>query len=175
MKISAFAAMLAMTGHGGALAAEMGAPAPPAPAAEDRSAVAAKLVIAMGFEQQFDAMIPQIISMIMPMMMQGNVGKEDQVRTILMEEMVAAFHGRRSDFIANARDVYARNFSTAELDAMLVFYTSPIGRAVTTKLPQVGLEAMKGGGLVGQKAAQDALPRIYGRMQAAQLSVPKGT
>lgn len=158
------------------LLAPLSARAAEAPALPvDRLAMADRLIVAMQLDKQFDAMIPQVVAMMLPMVMRGNEGKEGQVQRILTEEMTTAFATRRPDLVRNARDVYARNFTTQQLGDMLGFYDSPTGQVLVEKLPTVTLESMRGGSEIGQKAAMDALPRIVGRMRAAQLSVPSGT
>lgn len=139
-----------------------------------RTAMAGELMEAMRLDRQFDAIIPSIVALVMPLVVKGNEGQEQKLRSIVTEEMTSAFQNRRSDLITSAREIYARNFSLAELSDMLTFYLSPTGKVFVEKMPTVTLESMQGGAPIGRKAAQDALPKIIDRMRAAQLAIPKG-
>lgn len=164
----------------GTLAAALPAQAAEAPAADvgadlaARTAAAAKLVEVMHLGNQLDAMMPQLIGLMMGTMMRGNTGHEDEVRTILTEEFNAAFSGQKAAFLDNYRDIYAKNLSLGEIKAMTDFYGSPTGQSVLSKMPKINEDGMAGGATIGRKAAQQALPRIIQRMQAVKLAVPQG-
>ncbi|CCW20098.1 hypothetical protein EBBID32_44690 [Sphingobium indicum BiD32] len=110
----------------------------------------------------------------MPLVIKDNGGKEQQLRQIITEEMNSAFVGRKQDLVDSARDVYAESFTLGELTDMLTFYTSPTGKVFVDKMPAITMQQMQRGGVIGQKAAADALPKIFDRMRAAQMTVPKG-
>jgi hypothetical protein len=139
-----------------------------------RVAIADRLMAAMRLDRQFDTVIPQMVNAMMPMLMNDNSGKEVQVRRILSEELNTSFASKKADFIASSRDIYARNFTVAQLHDILGFYTSSTGKVMVDKLPALASESMMAGAAIGRKAAQDAMPHVFERMRAAQLSVPKG-
>lgn len=167
-----------------ALIAAMTAPAMVAPglaqtgeARDDqaaRIAMASRLTASMQLDRQFEAVIPSIVGIIMPLVVKDNGGKEQQLREIIAEEMNRAFITRRQEMVDSARDVYAESFTLAQLTDMLAFYTSPTGKVFVDKMPAITMQQMQRGGVIGQKAAADALPKIFDRMRAAQMTVPKG-
>jgi hypothetical protein len=140
-----------------------------------RLAAAAKLVETMHLASQLDAILPQMIEMTMGALTRGNTGKEAQINRILTEEFGRAVDAQKPAFMTLYRDLYARNFSLAEIEGMQAFYATPIGQSVLTKMPELTRDSMQSGMALGQKAAQAAIPEIMKRMQAAQLEVPRGT
>lgn len=57
--------------------------------------------------------------------------------------------------------VYDRNFTDAEIDGMLAFYSSPVGRKMLAKLPVVLQESME----VGQTWGAELSKKIMQRLQ----------
>ena len=55
---------------------------------------------------------------------------------------------------------FVQHFSEAELSAMIEFYTSPIGKAVLKKMPQVQYETMIIGNEWGQQKATEILEKL---------------
>lgn len=60
-------------------------------------------------------------------------------------------------------DIYRKNFTQQEVDAMLAFYKTPSGQSMIAKMPEVTREGM----LAGQGMAQSAMPQI--RQAAAAM------
>ncbi len=152
---------------------------PPAAVTPDELAkrldAAAKLVEVMQLDKQSEAILPQLLELLMPAISRGNTGHEAQIQQIMSEELLTAFQNQRPALLAIYKEAYAKNFTVEELQAMTAFYATPIGQSVLAKMPKLTQDSMTAGAQLGQKAAQDALPRIFSRMQAAQLAVPKGT
>lgn len=170
----------ALASGAGAHAADPAPAAPPAAAAPSadmaaRTKTAARLVEVMQLDRQLESLMPQLVGLMMGSLVQGNTGKEAQIRQILTEEINAAFRAEQPAMMALYRDLYARNLTLAELEGMIAFYSSDVGRSVLGKMPTLTQEGMQGGAAIGQKAAQAAIPRVIERMQAASLEVPKGT
>lgn len=61
---------------------------------------------------------------------------------------------------AIALPVYRRNFTVEEIDGMLAFYRSPVGRSILDKMPVVIGESMAAGEEWGQRTAEILLLRI---------------
>jgi uncharacterized protein len=141
----------------------------------DRMAAASRLMEVIHADRQLDAIMPQIINLLMGSLANGNTGHESQIKTILTEEFAAAFAGQKGAFIESTREIYAKDLTLAEIKAMTDFYSTPIGQAVLAKQPVISQDSLQGGAEIGRKAAQTALPRIIQRMQEAKLETPKGT
>jgi hypothetical protein len=140
----------------------------------DRLAAATKLVETMHLDQQFDALLPQVIDAMMSTLVRGNTGREELIRQILTEEFMTAFAAQRPAMLTIYREIYARNLTLAELEAMDRFYKTPIGQSVLSKTSKLTQDGVASGMDIGRKAAMAAMPQIFQRMQAAKLTVPKG-
>ena len=56
--------------------------------------------------------------------------------------------------------VYDRNFSDAEIDGMLAFYSSPVGRQMLAKLPVVLQESMEVGKTWGAELSKKIIQQL---------------
>lgn len=56
--------------------------------------------------------------------------------------------------------VYDRNFTDAEIDGMLAFYSSPVGQKVLAKLPVVLQESMEAGQSWGSELSKKIIQRL---------------
>ena len=134
-----------------------------------------RLLVVTGIAAQMNAFAPQIIDALLPALVRGNVGKEQEIRTILHEEFVSIFAKLTPDLVAHSRSVYLQHFSAGELEAILAFYESPIGVKVTRETPALTREMFSYGQQAGRAAVAGAMPRILDRMRAANLATPTGT
>lgn len=69
------------------------------------------------------------------------------------------------------KDIYARTFTQAEVDAMTTFYSTPLGRSVVAKLPQVttlSMEAMQGRMAALGPRMQEIQARMVQKMRALE-------
>ncbi|NJK92969.1 MAG: DUF2059 domain-containing protein [Blastochloris sp.] len=100
-------------------------------------------------EKTIDSVLGQMDSVMkssMDMALQGQAMNADskalqeklqsRMATIIKEEMS---WDKMKDFYIQ---VYAENFTQEEIDGMIAFYDSPIGKAVTAKMPQVTIKSM---------------------------------
>jgi len=159
-----------------AAAAAVAAGQPGAREADSRAARAAdRLLVASGADAQMDAILPRIIDSIMPLLIRGNSGQEQVIKTILREELMSIFTRLKPDLIANARKVYLDHFSADELEAILSFMESPVGRKLARETPAITTELYSFGGEAGRAAVAGAMPHIIDRMRSANLVVPSGT
>jgi hypothetical protein len=79
-------------------------------------------------------------------------------RTIEVAE--DTFRESIAGFVEQCVPVYARNFSDEEIDGMLEFYRTPVGRSVVAKLPQVTQESMMIGQSWGNAVGQEVVRRV---------------
>ncbi|MBR9825591.1 MAG: DUF2059 domain-containing protein [Alphaproteobacteria bacterium] len=80
----------------------------------------------------------------------------DDVTAIIAEEFEAAM----PEFDALIVDLYAEEFTTAELQAAIDFYNTPAGRSMLERLPAISAAATARGEQLGVEVGQRAFPRI---------------
>ena len=77
-------------------------------------------------------------------------------------EWWAGFQSRATAdaLIANIVPIYERNFTDAEIDAMITFYQTPEGQSVIAKMPIVLSESMAAGELWGASIAEEVIREL---------------
>jgi hypothetical protein len=146
-------------------------PASPAERAE-RARVADAIMAEANVASMLDRMVPAMLDQMMPSLIQGNSGREDEIRRILSEELGAALKQAGPAIITRSRDLYVERFTAAELNEMLAFNRSPTGRKATRLLPEIQMEMFAYGQQAGQAAVTAVLPRIIDRLKAANVKLP---
>lgn len=175
------------------VAAPVAAQTAPAPATtpdaggriETARALVAKLNLDKTLDLQFSSLMP-LIANNMVTALQGDPAipqalkdrlttaeTRRQVGEIATEEMMAAFRARYPDIAEAAAEEYRRNFSEAELKAIVAFYDSPTGRRLLQLQPQLQQRLAEAGRAIGQQAGMAAFPKIRARIEA--LGGAKGT
>ena len=137
-----------------------------------RMDAAGRMMVAADMEQQLRQSLKTTISFLMPIFLQGNEGKQDDVLAIVSEEFLLQSDKMVPLLTEQVRRRHAEVFTAAELDGLAAFYASPLGRKFTAVSPDMQARLMRDGGPVGEAAAQAALPRIIDRLKAAHLNVP---
>jgi uncharacterized protein len=145
-------AMLAATLLGSGAAA----PQTPAP---DALAAARELVTTMKAGAMLKSLMPIILQQLKPVIVQGRPQVErdfDAIMPTLMEAMTT----KTDEFNDLVADIYARNFSAAEIHQVTAFYHSPVGQKLLEKMPVISQESMMIGQKWGQAIAGDMRNRI---------------
>jgi len=145
------------------------------PQTPEHLALADTLVEVAQVSQAQMKMVPQVVEMLMPMMVRGNEGHAEEVRTILREEFVSIFTLHQKDMARASRDAFARHLSDQELRDLTAFYRTPTGQHLIQVQPIITAESMSAGQEIGRRAAMDAMPHIIERMLKANLKVPERT
>ncbi|HJO92068.1 MAG TPA: DUF2059 domain-containing protein [Victivallales bacterium] len=108
--------------------------------------------------------------------------KADKMAELTLKQMVAIFKKSKPEisnefwgkFVKEANyqeftnmiaDVYAKNYTVPELDAMIKFYKSPIGKEIIKKQPEVSKASM----LAGQKWGKQLGMKIAMELQLGKL------
>jgi uncharacterized protein len=135
-----------------------GAAAPQTPA-PDALAAARELVTTMKAGDMLKSLMPIILQQLKPVIVQGRPQVErdfDAIMPTLMEAMTT----KTDEFNDLVADIYARNFSAAEIRQVTAFYHSPVGQKLLEKMPAISQESMMIGQKWGQAIAGDMRNRI---------------
>jgi hypothetical protein len=130
-------------------------PASAQSATADSRAAARELVATIKLGDQFKAMMPMIFKAFKPAIVQNrpDVDRDfDALVPILLDKMGA----RLKEMEDSVADVYASNFSAAELRDLIAFYKSPTGQKFLEKTPIVTQQTMAAGQKFGQSAGAEA-------------------
>ncbi|MDX1541139.1 MAG: DUF2059 domain-containing protein [Geminicoccaceae bacterium] len=116
-----------------------------------------------------ERMAARLVAEMAPVFERANPERGDLVREILETEFLAVFAKHEDQFIDSLIPVYTANFTVADLEALAEFYRSPVGRKLIEAQPAVAEQAMRMGGMWGQKLGELATIRAIQKMQAEGL------
>lgn len=125
----------------------------------DALAAAKELVVTMRAADQLKNLFPIIMQQLKPAIVQGRPQVEkdyDAIMPALVEGMLA----RSGELIDLMADVYARNFTAAEIRQISAFYRGPVGQKFLEKMPAITQESMSAGQKWGQTVAGEMRGRI---------------
>ena len=121
---------------------------PAAPAAQPSAAqlkLANELLVANGEASSFDSLIPGVIEQAAGSFVQANPDLIRDLREVA-QTMIPQYEARSSEIVQILARTYAAQFSAAELQEMLTFYQSPVGRKLVEKRQEIldtGLRAIQ--------------------------------
>ena len=136
-----------------------GGPAATQTTPPDALAAAKELVVTMRAADQLKNLFPIIMQQLKPAIVQGRPQVEkdyDAIMPALVEGMLA----RSGELIDLMADVYARNFTAAEIRQISAFYRGPVGQKFLEKMPAITQESMSAGQKWGQTVAGEMRGRI---------------
>jgi hypothetical protein len=140
--------------------------APPGPEAV---AAARAIIEATQAGNTLESMAMRLVEQLAPAFERANPGKGDLIQRILQEEFVATFAQHQEQFVDSLIPVYTGNLTLEELEQLRDFYASPLGRKLIEVQPAVAEQAMRMGGMWGQKLGELAVVRAIEKMQAEGL------
>jgi hypothetical protein len=125
----------------------------------DTEAAARELIITMKLDDQFKALMPGIMKIIKPAIVQNRPDVERDFDA-LMPALMAGMQARMGELLDAVVAVYASNFSADELRAATAFYRTPAGQKFLQKNPLVAQQTMLLGQKFGQSVGAEAQKRM---------------
>jgi hypothetical protein len=122
-------------------------------------AAAKDVVATIHMDEQLSAILPAMVKNLKPSIVQGRPEVDRQYDAVA-PLIVDGFKARMSELIDAAAIVYARNFSTEDLQALNEFYKTPLGQRLLQKLPIVTQETMVAGAKFGRSVGEDMDKRM---------------
>jgi hypothetical protein len=97
---------------------------------------ARELLLSMGVDKQFAAVLPLIVDQMVGMMARQNPKHEAELRAI-MSVLVARMQDRRMEIVERIASLYAQRFTLDELWQMRDFFRSPVGAKLAAAQPEL--------------------------------------
>jgi len=119
---------------------------------------------------QFGRAINQNISKALK---QNNPDLPEKAFQILSEEADKAMADNMDNLMSQILTVYNNHFTKAEIDELLAFYATPIGKKMISVLPQILKESLTVGQTWGQTLAPKLLENIKKRFEEEGIPLPK--
>ena len=103
-----------------------------------REQLALEIVSKMKTDDQFDEMLESIVSMQQQILKQGDAGENDAKMDALVKELNTTLKAEFSKTMKqDMATAYASVFTAEELQGLLDFYDSPIGKKYVEKTPEL--------------------------------------
>jgi hypothetical protein len=125
----------------------------------DAVAAARSLVTTMKLADQYKALLPAILLGLRPALTQDRPEIERDYDA-MMPMIADAFTPYYTAMVDGIADVYANNFTAAELREIEAFYRQPVGQKMLEKMPAISQQALAVGQEVSRKAAEDLRQRL---------------
>ncbi|MEM6495100.1 MAG: DUF2059 domain-containing protein [Pseudomonadota bacterium] len=136
-------------------------------AADDRAKridAAMEVIRTTDNEEVVQTVVNALMGHIKKLMVQAHPGREAIINQVLddgAEELVK----RRSELHAQIAEVYADEFTTAELRELLKFYRGPLGKKFLKRMPLVTQKTIVLGQRWGRNVASDVISTIQTEIQ----------
>jgi uncharacterized protein len=128
---------------------------------------ARELMEASGVEESFRQLFPIIVRQLGDLLQKANPDRGDEVNEIMETKMTPKVLDRSGELIELVAHVYAEHFTVDELDQLVEFYESPIGRKLVGEQTEVMKESMaigrRWGTAVGEEVMQELAPEFEKR------------
>ncbi|MGQ0674593.1 MAG: DUF2059 domain-containing protein [Rhodospirillales bacterium] len=145
----------------------------PARAVDAESIAAAReFMKAIRAESTLDQLMPSISSLIVNLIRQANPGQGQKFAEIVDRHFTPAFNARRAEYLDGLAQVYALNFTAAELRELSTLYSTPTGKKFAEKQGEIAKQSMAFGGRWGQELAREVLRSLEPELRAKGLKAP---
>jgi hypothetical protein len=159
MRFVAFMLAAALSATAPAHAQPAPAPAAAASDAAARLAAARRLMEATGAIAMVGQMIDALDQQLVAHLSQMNPGKEAEVRRIVTDLLLPEFRARAGELEEPTMRIWADAFTAAEMDEIVAFYATPVGRKALAMMPQLAAQSTQLGMAWGQRVAQEAFAK----------------
>ena len=143
--------------------------------AQENDASVAKAKELLAAAQQ-DKMADQVITLMEKPLGQliesTNPGRSKEVEALLHDQFLPAMRDHLPEFMDLAAHVYAQHFSVDELDQLLAFYQSPVGKKLVAEQPAMLNEMTGIAQAWGRNVAGEVLHKMAPEFQKRGLSMP---
>ncbi|CAN7470875.1 DUF2059 domain-containing protein [Rhizobium sp. LjRoot30] len=109
---------------------------------EAQIAAAKAAIQSLNLTAQFDNILPTVAERLKAQLIQASPNYTDMI-TATVDEKALALASRRGDLEREAATIYAKSFTTEELNAVAAFYQSDVGKKLLSQGPVATREMMK--------------------------------
>lgn len=132
---------------------------------EEHLTAAAKAIDATNATDSFDVILLQAASSIKDQLIGTSPDKVEEINKVVDEEAIA-LAVRRSDLEGEAKRLFAKNFTIAELGKITEFFGSELGKKYLSSTPILARELSKAARVWGQGINRDLTDNVTKRMLA---------
>ena len=119
-----------------------------------------------------DAILVPISRSMEDLIERANPGREKDVREFMLKYYLPEIHKRLPELRDLMAAIWARYFTAAELDQLIIFYKSDIGQKVVSLQPRLFQDGMQLGTDWGERVAREALRKMEPELRNQGLKSP---
>ena len=147
------------------------APAAASPDGEARLAAARRLMQATGATALAGQLVDALEQQLVALLAQANPGREAEVRSIVTDLLLPEFRARVGELEGPTERIWAAAFTAAEMDEIIAFYATPVGRKALSVMPQLAQRSTELGMAWGQRVAQEAFAKHQAALRARGIRI----
>jgi hypothetical protein len=125
----------------------------------DALAAARELVAVSRAAESAKLLLPSIVQLIKPAIVQGRPQVEKDFDAIA-PQLLESLNARVSDLIDQIVVIYATNFTASEMKDIITFYHGPAGQKFLAKGPTIAQQAMAAGQRIGAQLGRELQSRM---------------
>jgi hypothetical protein len=125
----------------------------------DALAIARELVATSRAAENAKLILPPIVQLIKPAIVQGRPQVEKDFDAIA-PQLLESFYARVSELTDQVVVIYAANFTVAEMKDIIAFYRGPTGQKLLAKGPVIAQQSMAAGQRLGAQIGRELQLRI---------------
>jgi len=131
-----------------------------------------QLIDLAGVKDGIAQMLDQIAPGLTQLAQQANPGKEKEVAEVMTQFIVPKMKENLPEALRQCAVVYADHFTEDELNQLIAFYQSPLGRKLVHEQPAMSRELSRFGAAWARKAAQQAIHEYANEFKKRGLDTP---
>jgi hypothetical protein len=139
------------------------APAPstaaPPPVTSESHALAARVIDMTGADRDWQQFVAVMRTEIIQFVMRNSGKSQEESAKIVDEVLMPDFTSQENDLTNAIIDVWASNFSVEDLQGLIDFYSTPLGKRLITTLPSIAERTSAVSGAWGRQIYQRALQK----------------
>jgi uncharacterized protein len=158
----------------GVPASSVGAAAAQQPDIDPKAkAWAAELIKLVDLRSAANALFTNVYKVMVQMAGRTNPEQNAAIKTLAVEACRKAFLAHADEFDDNAIALYARNFSADELQQIVVFYKTPIGKKMVKTMPEMMQKSMAVNMPLLNTMTEEAMDSFAVELKRSGFKVPK--
>jgi uncharacterized protein len=140
------------------------AQSPGAPPSAAAILLAKQIIEIKGVNKLFDPLVRGVIEKVKDQFMQTNFMWANDLNAVAAQ-LEKEYAPRESELVDESARIYASHFTEGELQQILTFYQSPLGRKMVAEEPKALDESMANAGNWGDKLSEEIIDRMRTEMK----------
>ena len=115
--------------------------------------------------------VQQSVKAVAGVLKQKNPAQADAVDAFVTEHFMPEFQRHAPEIASDIAAIYALNFTGEELDGLIAFYETPLGKKMIQKLPQLIQQSIVVGQSWGERVGREAIEKLMPKLREKGLNL----